>query len=297
MGTVVRFERRHARTSFVAGRGTSEGQLAPSGHRSENQSITSSYLRAVNVFSPSSSRSKKRQSPAASRPTVDKLTERASAYACAQESKLDLSSVSMSRKHSRKIPTVQAKSVGKFLLAQVAEKSDKSAMPAAAQIRATIREALANRSIGEIEIVTAMKRDGYTTVDRTYLSDFLKGKKQSLSFDFTQSLADFLRINVQELRVTKPTPGVVSIRNGAKPHLYVMEHMEARGWDEKALAARMDGISLDAVRSWIKHPEQIKDWQLGALLHAFAMDDIADLARPPIQKKASKPKIPHRKRA
>src|SRR6185503_4786716 len=101
MGIVVRFPaRRHARASSKAGRGTSEGQSTPSGHLSENQDITSSYLRAVNVVAPFSTRSKKRQSPAAKRPRVVKPRPRAAAYADAQAMRFERSSVSIGNDNS-----------------------------------------------------------------------------------------------------------------------------------------------------------------------------------------------------
>src|ERR1044072_7409338 len=106
MGSVVRFPRNHVRapsSTDISGRATSDGQGVSSGQRSENQTITSSYLRAVNVLPSSSKRSKKRQSPAPKRPKVAKLTDRAAAYAEAQAMRFDRSSDSMETDNSRKI--------------------------------------------------------------------------------------------------------------------------------------------------------------------------------------------------
>lgn len=245
--------------------------------------MTSSYLRAVNVLASSSSRSKKRQSPAASLPIVDKLIDCAAAYAEAQAMRFERSSVSIASEDSRKIPTAQGNYVGKFLLAPTVGKSDKSAMTTLAQIRATIRDALAARGKGAIATVNAMKAEGLTTVNRTYLSDFLDGSKDSLSFDFTQELADFLQMDVQLLRIKKHQPA--DIRKGAKPHLYIAEHMKQRGWDDTALASRIDGIAgPDTMESWRTHPEKLVDWQIRALLHAFSMDAIEQITRPPAPK-------------
>lgn len=158
-------------------------------------------------------------------------------------------------------------------------------MTAAAEIRATIRQVLEARGLGEIEVVTAMKALGLTTVHRTYLSDFLKDKKQSLSFDFSKELADFLEVDVDLLRV-KRAPPLPVIHKGARPHLYIAEHMEDRAWDDAQVASRMDGIGgAETVRAWRERPEKLVDWQIQALLHAFGMDDVGQLARPPVAKK------------
>ena len=192
-------ERRHARASSteISGRATSDGQGVSSGQRSENQPITSSYLRAVKVVAPSSTRSKKRQSPAAKRPIVDKLTERASAYAEAQASKFERSSVSMGKKNSRKIPTSQELSVGNFRLAQPAEKSDKSAMPTLDQIRHTIAKALDKRGQGAVTVAQEMG------LERNYIRDFLKGDKNSIKTEVALALSEYLDIPFKDLVISK----------------------------------------------------------------------------------------------
>lgn len=169
-------------------------------------------------------------------------------------------------------------------------------MTTAAQIRTTIREALAAKGVGEIGVVTAMKAQGLTGVDRTYLTDFLKGKKQSLSFDFSKDLADFLGIDADLLRVKKQA-AVPVIHKGARPHLYIAEHMEARSWDDADVAARIDGIGgAETVQAWRERPEKLVDWQRQALLHAFGMEDIAQLARPPLPAKRVHRQKPSRRR-
>lgn len=168
-------------------------------------------------------------------------------------------------------------------------------MATAAEIRDTIRDVLALRGTGAIAVVTAMKALGLTSVNRDYLADFLKGKKQSLSFDFSKELADFLEIDVNLLRVKKAGPEP-DIRKGARPHLYITEHMEARGWDDAQLADRIDGIAgPETITAWRRNPEALANWQVQALLHAFDMDDIAHLGqlpmtvkKAPVRRKVSK---------
>jgi len=198
MGIVVRFARRHARvSSAMAGRGTSDGQSQSSGQRSENQRITSSYLRAVKVLPLSSSRSKKRQSPAAKRPKVAKLTDRADAYAEAQAMRFDRSSVSMTTQDSRKIPTAQAKSVGNFRLAEISDPSDKSAMPSVDQIRRKIQKAMDDAGEGPVTVALALD------LERNYIRDFLVGDKRSLKTEVMLLLSERYSIPFKELVVTK----------------------------------------------------------------------------------------------
>lgn len=292
MGNVIGF---HARAS-AAGRSTEGGQTASSGQLSENQRITSSYLRAVKV-EPSSSRSKKRPSFATRRPTVERDNERAAANAEAQAMRLERSSVSMEADHSGSFPTFQAISVGKVQLAHRHGKLDKSTMPTAAEVRATIRKALTDRGLGEVEIVSQLKNDGAVTVDRTYLRDFLIDKKQSLGPDFIDVLADFLALDPKQLRVSKGIP-LPSIRKGAKPHLYIAEHMEHRGLDDETMASRMDGVSAIAVGKWRADPSKMQEWQIAAILHALGEEDPAALTKPPApRRRTPAPPKAARKRA
>lgn len=200
MGKLIRFprRRRHARASKTrSGLGTSDGHETFSGHRSENQQMTSSYLRAVNVLASSSSRSKKRQSPAAKRPSVAKLTEWASAYTDAQDMRFERSSVSIEEDDSRKIPTSQQVSVGNFRLAQSAEKSDKSAVPTVDQIRHTITRALDKQGLGPVTCALALG------LERNYIRDFLKGDKNSLKTEAVLLISEKLSIPFKDLVVTK----------------------------------------------------------------------------------------------
>ncbi|MNL45892.1 hypothetical protein D3C87_1685690 [compost metagenome] len=68
------------------GRGTPSGQAALSGQLTPNHAMIASYLRAVNE-APSLKRSKNRQSPAASRATVDASRSVAFANSSAQVSR------------------------------------------------------------------------------------------------------------------------------------------------------------------------------------------------------------------
>jgi hypothetical protein len=200
MGIVIRFPRRHARASSPtakAGRSTSEGHATSSGHRAENQRITSSYFRAVKVFPSSSKRSKKRQSPAAKRPSVAMLTERAEAYVEAQAMRFDRSSVSITEENSRKIPTLQAKSVGKFRLEENSDLSDKSAMPNLAQVRAKLQE-LFDRP-GESPITLALKWG----LERNHIREFLIGKKDSLKHDVMLDLSEYFEVPIEDLTIRR----------------------------------------------------------------------------------------------
>jgi len=186
----------HARAS-KEGRGTSAGQSQPSGQRSENQSMTSSYLRAVNVVEPSTTRSKKRQSPAAKRPKVVKLRDRAPAYAEAQAMRFERNSVSMAEQHSRSFPTAQEEKVGNFQLAAPAEKSDKSAMATVDEIRQTIALAMQRKNEGPVEVALDME------LERNHLRDFLEGRKQSLKTEVMLAIAERYSIPFKDLIITK----------------------------------------------------------------------------------------------
>lgn len=202
MGIVVSF-RRHAGNSADidgSGRGTSDGHGASAGHCSENQRRTSSYLRAVKVFSASSKRSKKRQSPAAKRPSVATLTERAEQYAEAQAMRFERSSDSIDAQHSRKIPTTQAVSVGKFRLAESPQQSDKSAMGTVDQIRQRLERAMKAKGEGPVAAAVGMG------LERNCIRDFLTGKKQSLKTEVMLSLSERYRIPFKELVITKEKP-------------------------------------------------------------------------------------------
>lgn len=281
MGIVFRFPHCHVRASSVTeeetGRSTCLGQSKSAGQRSENHKITSSYLRAVKVLASSSSRSKKRQSPAASLPIVERLTEREAAYADAQAKRLDRSSVSMTAEDSRKIPTAQAKSVGNFLLAQMIGKSDKSAMATVDQIRRTIRQALTNAGDSPIWLAKELERG------RDYIRDFLEEKKASLDMEVFIAISERYNIPIKDLTPTKDRP--TAIRKGTRPHFYLSQHMESRGLDDHAMAGRMDGITPEAVGKWRSDPSKLQDWQVAAILHALGLEDETALTRLPLPAK------------
>ena len=172
MGIVIDLS--HARASHTRGRSTSSGQSVSAGQLSENQRITSSYLRAVKVLASSSKRSKKRQSPAAKRPIVAMLTDRADAYAEAHAMRFDRSSNSITVDDSRKIPTLQDVSVGKFRLVENSDPSDKSAMSTVQEVRNRIQQAFTKT--GDSPITVALEWE----LERNHIREFLIGKKESL---------------------------------------------------------------------------------------------------------------------
>lgn len=190
----------HVRASSTTktGRSTSKGQTTSSGHRSENQRITSSYLRAVKVLASSSKRSKNRQSPAANRPSVDMLTERAAAYAEAQAMRFDRNSDSIAEDDSRKIPTPQANSVGKFRLAENSDKSDKSAMPSHEEVRHRLKQAF-ERPGAEGPITLAKNWD----LGRDHIREFLIGKKDSLRYEVLEHLSEHFNIPLNLLIIRR----------------------------------------------------------------------------------------------
>ena len=194
MATILPFPN-HARTSSTeetVGRVTSEGHSTPSGQRSENQRITSSYLRAVNVVEPFSTRSKKRQSPAAKRPRVVRLSSRADANADAQAMRFERSSFSISEDNSRSFPTVKDK-VGNIQLVDSSDLSDKSAMREVDRIRQRIQKALDK---AEISPFTLARELGW---NRHYLAEYLDGKKDSLKAEKLMQLSERLGIPFNDL--------------------------------------------------------------------------------------------------
>lgn len=145
-------------------------------------------------------------------------------------------------------------------------------MPSVDEIRQTIRKALKAAGHSPIAVAKDLGRG------RDYIRDFLDRKKNSLDAEIMFALAERYSININDLMVTRPVP---QIRKGARPHLYVAEHMDARGFDAKDMADRMDGISAPTVNKWRANPGKLEDWQVAAILHALDMADIAELARPP----------------
>lgn len=196
----------------------------------------------------------------------------------------------MASEDSRNFPTVQALSIGKFLLAHGTGKSDYSAMAAVDQIRRTVRQAIAQAGETPIGVAKALE------IERNYLRDFLEGKKASLKIGVAVSLSERFDIPLKDLTPTKDK--LPTIRKGARPHLYLSEHMEARGFDDETMAGRMDGVSQEAVEKWRADPSKLQDWQVAALLHALGLEDETALSRPPAPaRRAQRRPKPVRKRA
>lgn len=145
-------------------------------------------------------------------------------------------------------------------------------MAAVDQIRRTIRLALASADESAIVVAKALE------LERNYLRDFLKGKKASLNLKASIGLSERYGIPLADLTPTKEVP---TIRKGARVHLYITEHMEARGLDDHKMASRIDGISPNAIAKWRDEPTKLQEWQVSAVLQALDLDDVADLAKRP----------------
>lgn len=185
---------------------------------------------------------------------------------------------------------MQELSVGKFLLAEMVGKSDKSAMATVDQIRRTIRLAFTNAGHSAIQVAKELGRG------RDYIRDFLKGKKASLDMEVFVALSERYDIPLKDLTPKKEQP--TAIRKGARPHLYLAQHMESRGLDDQAMASRMDGISPETVAKWRVNPSKLEGWQIGAILHALGLEDEAALTRLPTStKRTQQPRKAARKRA
>lgn len=150
------------------------------------------------------------------------------------------------------------------------------------QIRRTLRQAMANAGESPISLAKQLDRG------RDYIRDFLKEKKNSLGMEVFIAISERYGIPIKDLTPVKEKPE--AIRKGTKPHLYVAEHMEAHGLDDQAMAGRMDGITPEAVAKWRADPSKLQDWQIGAVLHALGLEDIAALARPPVPAKPAQPR-------
>lgn len=111
--------------------------------------------------------------------------------------RFDRSSDSMEMDDSRKIPTAQAKSVGKFRLAQPAEKSDKSAMSTPEEVRARLKKAFESSEKGPITLAQDWG------LERNHLREFLIGKKDSLKYEVIESLSDHFGIPINLLIIRR----------------------------------------------------------------------------------------------
>jgi transcriptional regulator with XRE-family HTH domain len=72
---------------------------------------------------------------------------------------------------------------------------------------------------------------------------------------------------------------VVRIRRGAKAHLYIKEHMEAKGLSDAKVANRLD-VAAVTVWRWRKHQRHLNDPKMRALAYAIGVEP-EDLYRLP----------------
>jgi hypothetical protein len=128
---------------------------------------------------------------------VERLTDRASAYAEAQASKLARSSDSMESTDSRKIPTEQGICVGNFRLVEKSDASDKSAMSSVEEVRQRIQQAF-DRS-GDSPITIALEWD----FERNHIRDFLERKKDSLKPEVLQNISERYGIPISLLIIKR----------------------------------------------------------------------------------------------
>lgn len=155
------------------------------------------------------------------------------------------------------------------------------------EIRRTLKRVMKERGTGAIALANELG------LGRTYISDFISGKKRSLGITEATAIADELEIPLKELTPEREKPP--AIRKGARPHLYITEHMELRALDDEAVSRRTDGIAPAAIASWRASPAKMQDWQVAAILHALDMDDIAELARPPAPARRKPETAPRKK--
>lgn len=93
---------------------------------------------------------------------------------------------------------MQAQSVGKFRLAELPDKSDKSAaMSSADEVRRRIQQALARA--GDSPITLAQEWD----LERNHLRDFLDARKDSLKAEVLQLIADRYGIPLVQLIIKR----------------------------------------------------------------------------------------------
>jgi transcriptional regulator with XRE-family HTH domain len=156
------------------------------------------------------------------------------------------------------------------------------------EIRRKLGSALKARGVGAVALATRLG------LDRTYISDFVRGKKRSLGAAETSAIAEALELPLREL--TPDLEKVATIRKGARPHLYISEHMEDRGLDDEAMSRRTDGIPAEMIAKWRSNPAKLQDWQVAALLHALDMDE-AELTRLPAKRLKAAPSRKVRKTA
>jgi hypothetical protein len=102
----------------------------------------------------------------------------------------------MDAEYSRSFPTLQAK-VGNFQLAQLSDKSDKSAMPTVDQIRQKLLGLM--QAAGDRPVPLAEELN----LERNHLRDYFEGKKNSLKIEVLQLLSERYDIPLSDLVAKK----------------------------------------------------------------------------------------------
>jgi len=98
---------------------------------------------------------------------------------------------------SRNFPTSQALSVGKFRLADIHSKSDKSAMSSPEEVRARLKKAFEGSDKGPITLALDWG------LERNHLREFLIGKKDSLKYEVIESLSEHFGIPINLLIIRR----------------------------------------------------------------------------------------------
>jgi transcriptional regulator with XRE-family HTH domain len=73
---------------------------------------------------------------------------------------------------------------------------------------------------------------------------------------------------------------VTQIRKHAKGHLYIEEHMEAKGLSFEVIGGRLN-VSRTTVWRWAKEQWRLDPGKMAALAEAMELNDVADLFRMP----------------
>jgi hypothetical protein len=105
----------------------------------------------------------------------------------------------MAAEDSRKIPTMQAKSVGNFRLAESSGSSDKSAMPTHEEVRHILNQAFARK---DAPSPITLAKDW--ELGRDYIIDFLNDRKNTLSYETLENLSEELGIPLNLLLIRRP---------------------------------------------------------------------------------------------
>lgn len=73
---------------------------------------------------------------------------------------------------------------------------------------------------------------------------------------------------------------VTRIRKGARTHLYIEEHQEARGLSDEKLGNRLD-VSRQTIHRWKREQWRLDPLKMAALAEALDLEGPQDLYRPP----------------